>query len=153
MPEFVPAEDIDPSVPPMLVGLEPSIVSLRPGQETVLQIVVRGGTGSYRLPIGLSFDPAKVWIHEILPAPGVEVLSDTVDRASGFIDLEVVVTNAIEGGQAVVALQLQALDSGPVPLVFTSGGAVSAGGGRVPVAASDGALFVNGNGRANEVPE
>jgi general secretion pathway protein D len=152
VPEFVPAEDIDPSVPPMLVGLEPSVVSLRPGQETVLQIVVRGGTGSYRLPVGLSFDPAKIWVHEVVPAPGVELLRDTVDPASGFLDLEVVITNAIEGGQAVAALQVQALDAGPVPLVFTSAGAVSAEGGRVPVAASDGALFVNGNGRANEVP-
>jgi general secretion pathway protein D len=152
VPEFEPAQAIDPSVPPMLVGLEPSVVSLRPGQETVLQIVVRGGTGSYRLPVGLSFDPAKVWVHEILPAPGIEVLRDTVDQANGFIDLGVVVTNAIAGGQAVAALRVQALDAGPVPLVFTSGGAVSADGGRVPVAASDGALFVNGNGPANEVP-
>jgi general secretion pathway protein D len=152
VPEFVPTEAIDPSVPPLMIGLEPSIVSLRPGQETVLQIFVQGGAGSYRLPISLSFDPTKMWVHELLPAPGVEVLNEVIDQARGFIDLEVVVANTIESGQAVAALQIQALDAGPVPLVFTSAGAVSADGAPVPVAASDGALFVNGNGRVNEVP-
>ena len=93
VPEFEPTESIDPSLPPMLVGLEPSVVSLRPGQETVLQIVARGGTGSFRLPVGLSYDPTRVWIHDILPAPGVEVLRNTVDPVGGWVDLEVVVVD------------------------------------------------------------
>jgi general secretion pathway protein D len=152
VPEFVPTDAIDPSVPPILVGLEPSVVSLRPGQETVLQIVVRGGEGSFRLPVGLSYDPTRVWIHEILPAPGVEFLRNATDPVRGWIDLDLVVANAVEGGQAVAALQIQALDAGPVPLVFTAVGAVTAEGVSVPVAASDGALFVNGNGQVTEEP-
>ena len=152
VPEFVPAEDIDPSVPPMLVGLEPSVVSLRPGQETVLQIVVRGGSGSFRMPVGLSYDPTRVWIHDILPAPGVDILRDAVDPVQGWVDLELVVANAIEGGQSIVALHVQALDAGPVPLVFTATSAVTSEGVLVPVAASDGALFVNGNGKVSETP-
>ena len=152
VPEFVPTENIDSSLPPILVGLEPSVVSLRPGQETVLQIVVRGGEGSFRLPVGLSYDPTRVWIHEILPAPGVEFLRNDVDPVRGWIDLDLVVANVIEGGQAVAALHIQALDAGPVPLVFTAAGAVTAEGIPVPVAASDGALFVNGNGKVSEVP-
>ena len=43
---------LESSMPPLIVGLEPSVVSLVPGQETVLQMVVRGGSGSYRLPVG-----------------------------------------------------------------------------------------------------
>jgi general secretion pathway protein D len=152
VPEFVPTDAIDPSMPPLLVGLEPSVVSLRPGQETVLQIIVRGGSESYRLPFGLSYDPTRVWIHDVLPAPGVEILHDAVDQARGWIDLELVITNAIEGGQAVAALQVQALDGGPVPLVFTVSGAVTAEGTPVPVAASDGALFVSGKGPVTEEP-
>jgi general secretion pathway protein D len=152
VPEFEPAESIDSSVPPMLVGLEPSVVSLRPGQETVLQIVVRGGEGSFRLPVGLSFDPTRLWMHEVLPAPGVEILRQEVDQSNGFIDLELVVANALEGGQAVVALQVQALDAGPVPLVFSATQAVNNDGSPVPVAASDGALFVNGFGEVVEEP-
>jgi general secretion pathway protein D len=152
VPEFVPTDAIDPSVPPMLVALEPSVVSLRPGQETVLQIVVRGASGPYRLPVGLSYDPTRVWVHEILPAPGIVILSDTRDPARGWIDLELVVGNAIEGGQALAALQIQAIDAGPVPLVFSVAGAVAADGTPVPVAASDGALFVNGNGKVSVEP-
>jgi general secretion pathway protein D len=152
VPEFVSTDAIDTSMPPILIGLEPSVVSLRPGQETVLQIVVRGGEGSFRLPVGLSYDPTRVWIHEILPAPGVDILRDTVDPVQGWIDLDFVVANAVEGGQAVAALYIQALDAGPVPLVFTAAGAVTAEGITVPVAASDGALFVNGNGRISEEP-
>ena len=152
VPEFVPTDAIDPSVPPMLVGIEPSVISLRPGQETVLQIVVRGGSGSFRMPVGLSYDPTRVWIHDILPAPGVDILSDAVDPTQGWVDLEFVVANAIEGGQPVAALHVQALDAGPVPLVFTATSAVTSEGVLVPVAASDGALFVNGYGKVSEEP-
>jgi general secretion pathway protein D len=152
VPEFEPTDSIDSSVPPMLVGLEPSVVSLRPGQETVLQIVVRGGTGSFRLPVGLSFDPTRVWVHEILAAPGVEILRQDVDQVAGFIDIELVIANVVEGGQAVAALHVQALDAGPVPLVFSATHAVNNDGAPVPVAASDGALFVNGNGEVTEDP-
>jgi type II secretory pathway component GspD/PulD (secretin) len=152
VPEFVPTDSIDPSVPPMLVGLEPSVVSLRPGQETVLQIVVRGGSGSFRMPVGLSYDPTRVWIHDILPAPGVDILREAVDPTQGWVDLEFVVANAIEGGQPLAALHVQALDAGPVPLVFSAAAAVTSEGVQVPVAASDGALFVNGNGKVSEEP-
>jgi hypothetical protein len=152
VPAFEPSADIDPSMPPLLIGLEPSVVSLRPGQETVLQIVVRGGSGSFRLPVGLSYDPMRLWVHDVLPAPGVDFLSESVDPAQGWLDLELLVANAIEGGQAVVALQVQALGAGPVPLVLSAEGAVTADGVPIPVAASDGALFVNGSGKVTEVP-
>jgi general secretion pathway protein D len=152
VPEFERTDSIDSSLPPMLVGLEPSVVSLRPGQETVLQIVARGGTGSFRLPVGLSYDPTRVWIHDVLPAPGVDLLRNTVDPVRGWVDLELVIGSAIEGGQAVAALYIQALEAGPVPLVFSTAGAVNSDGVQVPVAASDGALFVNGNGKVTEEP-
>lgn len=152
VPEFAPTDAIDISVPPMLVGLEPSVISLRPGQETVLQIVVRGGSGSFRMPVGLSYDPTRVWIHDILPAPGVDILRDAVDPTRGWVDLEFVVANAMESGQAVVALHVQALDAGPVPLILAATEAVTSQGVLVPVAASDGALFVNGNGKVSEEP-
>jgi hypothetical protein len=82
----------------------------------------------------------------------VEILRQEVDQSNGFIDLELVVANALEGGQAVVALQVQALDAGPVPLVFSATQAVNNDGSPVPVAASDGALFVNGFGEVVEEP-
>ncbi|MFV2072998.1 MAG: type II secretion system protein GspD, partial [Thermoanaerobaculales bacterium] len=151
VPEFDPvAGEADPSLPPLLVGLEPSVISLRPGEETLLQIVVRGGVGSYRLPLGLSFDPTKVAVSGVEAAPGVEFLRQDLD--SGWIDLDLVVTNGIESGQAVANLRVHALEPGPAPLVFTSAGAVTADGSRLPVAAADGALFVNPHGLVREEP-
>jgi len=144
--------EIDPSLPPLLVGLEPSVVSLSPGQETILQVVVNGGSGSYRLPFGLSFDPRRVLIDDIRGAPGVEILRQDLNQADGWVDLDLVVTNGVESGQSVVALVIYAMEPGPAPLVFTAAGAVTADGKPVPVAASDGALFVNGNGQVREVP-
>ncbi|MCU0232473.1 MAG: hypothetical protein MUE90_00355 [Thermoanaerobaculales bacterium] len=140
------------SLPPLLVGLEPSVVSIRPGDETILQVVVRGGSGSYRLPLGLSYDPSRLWIAELLPAPGVELLRDEVRANEGWIELELVVVGGIESGQAVAALKVQALEAGPAPIVFTAASAITADGIVLPVAASDGALFVNPFDRPEESP-
>jgi len=153
VPEFDPGvSGLESSLPPLIVGLEPSVVSLVPGEETVLQLVVRGGSGSYRLPLALSFDPRRVWVADLLPAPGVNFLRSDVHAAEGWIDLDVVVADGVESGQAVAALRLQALDGGPAPLVFTSAGAVTADGAAIPVAANDGALFINANGMVREQP-
>ena len=151
VPEFEPmSEEVDSTRPPLLLGLEPSVVSLRPGEETILQVVVRGGSGSYRLPFALSYDPHRIVITEVVPAPGIEILRDDPLTGDGFIDLDLVVSNGLESGQGIVALHVQAIDAGPVPLIFISAGAVTADGVPVPVAASDGALFVNGNGKVDE---
>jgi general secretion pathway protein D len=153
VPDFEPVVgEIDSSLPPLLVGLEPSVVSLAPGQETILQVVVKGGSDSYRLPFGLSFDPGRLSIDGLVAAPGVEILRQDLNDSGGWIDLDLVVTDGIESGQAVVALEVHAIEPGPVPLVFTAAGAVMADGTPVPVAASDGALFVNGYGQVREVP-
>ncbi len=153
VPEFEPMPgEIDPTMPPLLVGLEPSVVSLRPGQETVLQVVIRGGVGSYRLPFGLSFDPNRVAIDGVRAAPGVDILRDNLDAANGWIELDLLILDGIESGQAVASLEIRALEAGPVPLVFTATGAVTGDGRPIPVAASDGALFVNGGTQEREEP-
>jgi len=153
VPEFEPvASGLESSLPPLIVGLEPSVVSLRPGEETLLQVVVQGGTGSYRLPLAISFDPSRVWVAEILPAPGVNLLRSDVHPADGWIDLDAVVANGIESGQAMAAIKVQALAGGPAPLVFTSAGGVTMDGAAIPVAANDGALFINANGQVLEQP-
>jgi len=153
VPEFEPmAGEIDLTVPPLLVALEPSVISLSPGQETILQVVVRGGTGSYRLPFGLSFDTNRMAIDAVSAAPGVDILRDNLDIANGWIELDLLVLDGIEGAQAVVSLEIRALEAGPAPLVFTATGAVTGDGRPIPVAASDGALFVNGGTREREEP-
>ncbi len=152
VPEFeqTTAEE-DLTVPPLLVATQPSVVSLSPGEETVLQIVVQGGSGSYRLPLGLSYDPLRISIEGLEAAPGVEMLDQQV-TADGWIDLDLVVPNGIEGAQAVAALRVRALNAGPAPLIFTVSQAMTPLGTPIPVAASDGALFVNPNGLVREGP-
>jgi len=152
VPEFEQsAAEEDLSLPPLLVATEPSVVSLSPGEETVLQIVVRGGSGSYRLPLGLSFDPVRISVEGLEAAPGVEILGQEV-TPDGWIDLDLVVSNGFENGQAVAALRVRALNAGPAPLIFTVSQATTSVGTPIPVAASDGALFVNPNGLVREGP-
>ena len=63
-------DDPDPS--PILVGLEPSVLSLATGSETSLQLVARGAPAEpYRIPLTVSFDPARVAIESIATVEGV----------------------------------------------------------------------------------
>lgn len=135
---------VDDSRPPLIVGLEPSVVALASGTEIVLQVVVRGAPGSYRLPLGLSYDPGRVTVQSFEPAPGVDVMEGSIELDNGWMSLDLMVPAAHDGAQAIGALTVRADAPGPVPLAFTSAGATLADGTVLPVAASDGALFVSG---------
>lgn len=135
---------VDDSRPPLIVGLEPSVVALATGSEIVLQLVVQGAPGSYRLPLGLSYDPGRVTVQSFEPAPGVDVMEGSIELDNGWMSLDLMVPAAHDGAQAIGALTVRADAPGPVPLAFTSAGATLADGTVLPVAASDGALFVSG---------
>jgi len=134
---------VDDSRPPLIVGLEPSVAALPSGSEIVLQLVVQGAPGSYRLPLGLSYDPGRVTVQSFEPAPGVDVMEGSIELDSGWMFLDLMVPAANDGAQAVGALTVRAEAPGPVPLAFTSAGATLADGTVLPVAASDGSLFVS----------
>jgi general secretion pathway protein D len=136
------SSEIDPSRPPLIVGLEPSVVTLAPDAETVLQLVVHNAPEPYRLPLGLSFDPNRVEIQSVEPALGVDVMEGTVELDDGWMTLDLMVPDGGEGSHTVALISIRALSPGPAPLVFTSGGATVGDGSTVPVAANDGALFV-----------
>jgi general secretion pathway protein D len=133
---------IDPSRPPLIVGLEPSVVSLPPDGQTTLQLVVRDAPGPYRLPLGLSFDPNRVAIDSIEPAVGVDVLEGAIEPDNGWLTLDLMVPDGRDTAQAVAAIRIRAVSPGPAPLVFTSAGAIVGDGSMIPVASNDGALFV-----------
>ncbi len=82
----------------------------------------------------------------------MDILRDNLDTANGWIELDLLVLDGIESAQTVVSLEIRALDPGPAPLVFTATGAVTGDGRPIPVAASDGALFVNGGTQEREKP-
>jgi general secretion pathway protein D len=135
---------IDSANPPLIIGLEPSVVALDVGSEIVLQLVVANATGSYRVPLGLSFDPGRISIESFEPAPGVDVMEGSIEVDDGWMTLDLMVSDYNEEPQVVGALTVRALSAGPVPLAFTSAGAVAGDGSLIPVAANDGAMFVSG---------
>jgi hypothetical protein len=124
--------------------LEPSVVALDVGSEITLQLTVANATGSYRVPLGLSFDPRRISIESFEPAPGVDVMEGTIEVDDGWMTLDLMVSDYREDVQAVGALTVRAFGPGPVPLAFTSAGAVATDGSLIPVAANDGAIFVSG---------
>ncbi len=135
---------MDASHPPLVVGFEPSMVALGVGSEASLQIVVSNAPGSYRLPIGLSFDPRRVTIVGFEPASGVDVMEGSIEDDGGWMALDLLVSATDDGPRSVGAVIIRAVSSGSVPLAFSSAGAVAADGSLVPVAARDGAMFVSG---------
>jgi len=134
---------VDDSRPPLLVGLEPSVAALASGSEIVLQLVVQGAPGSYRLPLGLTYDPGRVTVESFEPAPGVDVMEGSIELDSGWMSLDLMVPGGSDGAQSLGALTVRAQAPGPVPLAFTSSGATLGDGTVLPVAASDGSLFVS----------
>jgi general secretion pathway protein D len=137
-----PVTPLDAVYPPLVVGLEPSVISLAQGEETTLQLVVRDAPGSYRMPIGLSFDPERVAVETFEVAPGVEIMNGSLDEEGGWLSLDLMVIEGRETAHGIAALKVRAVAPGPAPLVFTSGGATASDGAEIAVASSDGALYV-----------
>jgi hypothetical protein len=127
----------------LVVALEPSVVSLHPGQQTLLKLVAAGGSGPYRLSLGMSYDPARAAVGELEAPPWVELIPGEHDQSSGWLAFEVEAMGS-EVPQVLVAFHVDAVRAGSVPLVMTAGGAIDADGVELPVAISDGALYVTG---------
>lgn len=141
--EAVAQSVVDSSTPPLIVGLEPSVAALPSGSSIVLQLVVKGAPGPYRLPLGLSFDPGRIEMDSFEPAPGVDVMEGTIEIDNGWMSLDLMVPSAQDDAQVIGALTVRAVAQGPAPLAFTSSGAIAGDGSVLPIAASDGALFVS----------
>jgi general secretion pathway protein D len=133
----------DPNAQPIRLNLEPSVVSLHPDQGTYVSLVTRGGSGAYRLPFGLSFDPTRLEITSLELAPGVTALDERLDPEKGFLWLDLQVAEGQATSQSLGSIGITALNAGSAPLVFTCDGAVTGDGFRIPVAAGNGAVFVS----------
>ncbi|TFG39587.1 MAG: type II secretion system protein GspD, partial [Candidatus Aminicenantes bacterium] len=129
---------------PILVGMEPSVLSLAVGAETSLQLVARGAPAEpYRLPLTVSFDPTRVAISSIATVDGVTARYQDLEPDEGWIELDLEVGAAdAPGAHGLAVLRVRALAPGPVPLVITAGGATRYDGVVLPVAVGNGALFI-----------
>jgi len=130
---------------PVILGIEPSVVSVHPGQETVVQLVVSGKAGHVRLPLVLSYDPARATLLGADSVPGVRLNSRDSNAKEGWVSLDLDLDQVQEVAQVIGLVHLRGDAAGPVPLVFTVDGAISPDGTRMPVAVRDGAMFVIDN--------
>jgi general secretion pathway protein D len=141
---------LDVNNPPLVVSLEPSVVSLDQDERVTLQLVVRDAPGPYRMSLAMSYDAARLELESLIAAPGVQVVAESIDDAEGVLSLDLVVGEERETAHAVAAVELRALAPGPVPLMLGSGGATTSEGSTLPVAVSDGAVFVAGSSVVKE---
>ncbi len=143
------SDENEPSL--VLVGLEPSVVSLAAGAETTLQLVARGAPAQgYRIPVTISFDAARVSIDSMATASGVTAISQDLEPDEGWIELDLEVASGGTKGAAhgLAVLRVRALSPGPVALVVSAGGAIRDDGVALPVAVGNGALFVTEESQA-----
>jgi general secretion pathway protein D len=139
-----PLPEVGDESAPILIGIEPSVLSLATGAETSLQLVARGAPAEpYRLPVTVSFDPARVSISSIATVEGVSARSQDLEPEEGWLELDLEVgAGAESGAHGLAVMRVRALAPGPVPLVVTAGGATRYDGAALPVAVGNGALFV-----------
>ncbi len=142
--ELVPSADargvLDRTPQPRTVGLDPSVSSLKPGTSEDLRVVISGGAGSLHLPVTLSYDPTRLRVDRVVPAPGVLVVDQ--QEGSGWIKLDLLAAEGPGARQPLVDLSVTGIQAGPVPLVFTSDGARTMDGTVVSVSCADAGLFV-----------
>ncbi len=142
--ELVPRADqpgpLDRQPQPRTVSLDPSVSSLRPGQSGELRVVISGGAGSLHLPLTLSYDPERMHVDRVVPAPGVLVVNQR--EGSGWIKLDLLAAEGPGAREPLVTLGVTGVQAGPVPLVFTSESARTMDGTEVPVSCADAGLFV-----------
>jgi len=130
---------------PLLVSLEPSAVSLRPGDESTLQLMLDSNGGTFRMPLTLSYDSARVELENISAAPGVIEVGRNWNHDEGWITLDLIVTAPDAGSRRLATLRLRGRSPGPAPLSLSSDGAVSGDGAKLNVGVTDGAAYVLGD--------
>jgi len=124
------------------VAFRPGVVSLRPGGETGLELVMEGAPGSYRFPVGLSYDADRLQITGVRLADGVGELGNEQDPKAGWLRLDLSAVHAADGPQTLAVIDVRGLKAGQVPLLLSSEGATTADGGSVPVRTDPGTVFV-----------
>ena len=128
----------------VLIGFEPSVLSLAVGAETSLQLVARGAPAdAYRIPLTVSFDPNRIAIDSVATVEGVRATAQDLEPTQGWIELDLDVGSAYsKGPHGLVVMRIRALEPGSAPLVVTAGGATTSDGVVIPVTVGNGALFV-----------
>ncbi len=126
------------------LALNPSVLTLAPGSSATLELVGSGfGKGS-RVPLTLSFDPTRLRVDSV--EPGEDVMVDAQQApGAGWVVLTVKPGRDASAGP-LARLTVTTLAPGPVPVVCAADSVLTAAGGRVPVAVSGSAIYVQDSG-------
>ncbi len=125
------------------LSLQPSLISLRPGATTKIRVVMEGPSGSFRVPVGVSFDASRVKIDGVSLGQGVEEEGAQEAPSAGWVNLNLAVTHPDAGTpQTVATMTVEARRSGQAPLVLSSQGAMDASGHLLTVSAGQATVFI-----------
>lgn len=121
---------------------DPSVMSFPRGDRRQIQLLVTGSTEELYLPLTLSYDPGRLQVATVDPAPGVSVVDVQNDAEGGWIDLLLQVEATAEVTRPLAAFELLGLRSGSAPFAFTAGQVRNAQGQELPVSLSGATLYV-----------
>ncbi len=131
------------------LSLQPGVISLRPGVTTKVRVVMQGSSGSFQVPVGVSYDASRLKIVNVKLGQGVEEKGAQEAPSAGWVNLNLTVDHPDAGAhQTVATLTLKALQPGQIPLVLSSQGALDSNGNLLTVSAGQATVFVL---RANRV--
>ncbi len=126
------------------LALNPSVLTLAPGSPATLELVGTGFGKGTELPLTLSFDPSRLRVDSV--EPGEDVMVDAQQApGAGWVTLTLRPGRDAAAGP-LARLRVTTLAPGPVPVVCAADSLVTSSGGRVPVAVSGSAIYVEDNG-------
>jgi len=139
--------DAQQTVPDLELFMQPQVASVHVGDSAALQLGLAGLRGSYRLKIGISWDPSHASLGGILYPSGVVEMKRNGDPADGWVELELVVTHSDESNQLLASLGFLAKNAGVCPITIGANGAVDERQDPVAMSAADASLYIIGTAK------
>jgi general secretion pathway protein D len=121
---------------------DPSVMSFPVGAERQIQILATGATDQLYVPLTLSYDPRRLEVAAVDPAPGVTVVDAHNDPEGGWIDLLLQLEANGSGTRPVATFQVLGRRAGSAPFAFTAGQVRDAEGQELPVSLSGATVYV-----------
>ncbi len=142
--EIPPAPVVEEEMPQLDLFMQPQVASVHVGDSASMQLGLAGLRGSYRLKVGVSWDPERASLDGILYPPGVIEMNRGGDPKEGWVELDLAVTHSDESNQLLGTLGFRATASGVCPIAIGSNGAMDEGGSPVTASAASASLYVIG---------
>jgi hypothetical protein len=144
-----PAPEQQP-MPQLELFMQPQVASVHVGDSASMQLGLAGLRGSYRLRVGISWDPKRASLDGILYPPGVVEMKRGGDPKEGWLQLDLAITHSDESNQLLATLGFRATAAGLCPIAIDSGGALDEQENPVNMKAASASLYIIGEPAKNE---